>query len=231
MTLFEAFNFMNFVLDKDYNGQVLKPDYFNTLLLASNISYYKLKFGLPEEYRPGQPVPRQAVDISRKLTDDLRAFKITATMTIDGSGIGSFPGGYSHMDSMKYGRAVTIDTVGYTYWSPVEELTSGQAADRLGNYTKRPTEKNPIGEYTSTGVIVYPVTINQVTIVYYRMPIQPVFIWSVSNDEISDNGSTEWEWPVDCHMDLVRLMSSDMGINVREQLITEFSEMKLQKGV
>jgi hypothetical protein len=238
MTLFEAFNFMNFVLDKDYNGQVLKPDYFNLLLQTSNLSYYKLKFGLPEEYQPGQPVPRQAVDVSRKLSDDLRNFKKESIVTVDGNNVGVFPGDYSHMDSARYGRAVTIDGNPETYWQPLEMLTSDEMASRRSNYTKRPTEKNPVGEYIpdsagNSGIRIYPTSIAQVTFVYYRLPLKPVFAYTIVDDEIQyDSGSSvEWEWPEDCHVDLIRIMSSDMGINVREQLITEFSEMKQQKGV
>ncbi len=232
MTLFEAYEFMLFVLDKDYNGDILTPAYYNRLLQASNLMYYKLKFGLPEEYQVGRPAPRQAPEITRKLKDDIRQFKTFSTVAIDGNGDGDFPDNYGHTDAVSYDRIVSIDGVSHTYRSPIDELTQSEADDRLGNYTKMPTTKYPILVYTSDGIRVYPTTITVVNLSYYRLPIQPVFDYSIVDDEILvGEDPVEWDWPEDCHMDIVRIMLSDMGVNIGSQLITQYSEMKSQKGV
>ena len=94
-----------------------------------------------------------------------------------------------------------------------------------------PTEKNPISESSAAGWIIYPVTINNATLVYFRLPVQPVFVYTIVNDELVPGASTEWEWPIDCHMDIIRIMLSDMGQNLGEAKIIQYSEMKAQKGV
>ena len=86
---------------------------------------------------------------------------------------------------------------------------------------------------TNQRIYIFPDTINAVDFHYYRMPVQPVFAYTVTNDElIYDSGSsTEFEWPETCHMDLIRILFSYLGINLRSQEIVQYAEMQKTKGI
>ena len=76
MTLFEMYELIELVLNKDYGGNIVTPARFRQLIKVVNINKFKEKYGLPEEYQPGRPVPLEYAEITLKNQDDLRYFKI-----------------------------------------------------------------------------------------------------------------------------------------------------------
>lgn len=236
---------IKFIGNKDFNGNFYKPDHFNLTIEAVNIDYFKLKHGLPEDYQlgaasarfaemqAGRIVPRQYVDATQKLSDDLRKFKEAALnqSVVDGKFL--IPTNYVHCLAISYNYSRTIDGEVKTLSRPVEILTEDQWADRMGNWIKKPTTKRPIAIIRQTHIYIEPSTINAVDWYYLRLPVKPVFAYTVVKDElVYDVGnSTEFEWPAVNHMDLVRLLLSYLGINLREQQLIQYAEMQKMKGV
>jgi len=233
MTLMEIYNLIKFIGNKDFNGNFYKADHYNLTIKAVNIDYFKVKAGLPEEYQPGRPIPRQSVDITKKLSDDLRKFKEPVLNQTVTAGKFSVPADYVHELAVSYNYSRTVDGDVKTLPKVVDMLTEAQWADRMGNWTKRPTTKCPIGIVRQSSIYIEPSTINAVDWYYLRLPADPVFAYTVVADElVYDSGnSTEFEWPKVNHMDLVRLLLSYLGINLREQQLIQYAEMQKMKGV
>jgi hypothetical protein len=234
MTLFDMYSLMELILNKDYGGNILTPERFRQLIKVVNIEKFKKKYGLPEEYQPGRPVPREYVEITLKNADDLRKFKATPlinTPAVDG--LLPYPEDYAHRDQIIYNQTVFTGVAPEIIPRQVEILPETQAAARRSNYTKAPTATYPIGVMRSAGIQIYPITIDVVDFFYWRFPVEPVFSYNQYAGYITYNAaaSVEFEWPPDEHISLVAMMLGYLGINMREADVVNYSEMKKQTGV
>lgn len=54
-------------LNKEQSGNSLSPDQFNSGLAWSNLEYFKLKYGLSEDYQAGDPLRPLLMRFRRKL--------------------------------------------------------------------------------------------------------------------------------------------------------------------
>ncbi len=232
MTLWEMFSLIKLITNKDYSGNIITPDRFNELIKVVNIDLFRNKYGLPEEYQPGRPIPLEYVDITLKNTDDLKAFRVAVLNTPVTSGLLPFPTNYAHRDEVRYNYTKTINGVSTSFPKPVEILREGQFSDRLGNYTKRPTTQNPCGVVRSDGIHIEPTTITAVDFFYFRWPTEPEFAYTMGDGYITYNatGSVEVEWTKDECLTLVWMMMPYLGINLNREDIILYAKNKLQQG-
>lgn len=232
MTLFDMYSLMELIVNKDYSGYIITPSRFSQLIKVVNIDYFKKKFGLPEQYQPGRPIPREYADITIKNTDDIKPFKVFVENTSCPEGLLPLPANYAHRDSIIYNRTVTINLQATVVPRKVEVLRESQASDRLGNYTKQPTENHPIAVMRSTGIQIYPITITAVDFSYLRWPTDPLFVYVQETGYITYDAvnSIEFEYPQDCHLDLVRMMLEMIGVRLREADIVQYANAKTISG-
>lgn len=232
MNLGEIFELTKYIANKDFDGNIVTPERFKLLLPVVNIDLFRNKFGLPEEYQPGRPVPLEFADITLKNTDDLKPFKKYTQGLGVTNGILPYPTDYAHRDTVIYNYSKTIYQTATSLPRPVEILKEAEFASRLGNFTKRPTEQNPIGVIRVDGIHIRPLTITSVDFAYYRWPLDPVFSYTIGDGYISYDSATsvQFEWPKDEHILLLRMILNYIGINLREADIVQYSEAKLKSG-
>ena len=232
MTLFEIYSLIEYITNKDYEGNMFTPEQFVDLCKVANMDLFKVKMGLPEDYRPGAPYPRQHIDVTQLHTDDLKFLKDSEVLTLT-DGLGDYPTDYFTFDTLRHDYQRDVDGEATTIPRAIEILTEPELSMRLGNWTKQPTTWNPVCVIRNDGIQVYPITINQATLYYYRYPIEPVFEYDLEEGYITYNesGSTEFEWPEHLHMDLVRIILGYVGINIRDQLVLQYAEQKKAEGV
>ena len=232
MTLWEIYTLVKFIANKDFDGNVVTPERFRSLIKVVNIDLFRNKYGLPEEYQPGRPIPMEHADITLKNTDDLKTFKVYIPNTPVNAGVLPFPSNYAHRDTVSYSFTKTINGVATVLPKEVEILREAEFASRTGNYTKRPTTANPIGVVRSDGIHIRPLTIVAVDFNYYRWPVDPVFNYVLGDGYITYDASTstEFEWVKDEHYTLTKMILSLVGINLREQQVIQYAESKLQTG-
>jgi hypothetical protein len=231
MTLWDMFSLVKYICNKDFNGNIVTPERFNELIKVVNIELFRNKYGLPEEYQSGSPVPQEYADITLKNTDDLKAFKMALINTTVTNGILPFASDYAHRDSIVYNYSKTINGIATIFPKPVEILRESEFAAREGNYTKSPTVANPIGVVRSDGVHIRPITITVVDFHYYRFPIDPLFSYTLGDGFITylPNTSIQFEYPIDEHFTLVKMILSLVGINLREDQVVNYAETKLKQ--
>ena len=231
MTLGEIYNLIEFITNKDFDGNIVTPERFNQLIKVVSIDLFRQKYGIPEEYQPGRPVPNEYADITLKNTDDLKAFKERLAARAVTNGVMEYPSDYAHRDTVVYNYSKTINQVATTLPRPVEILRESEFAAREGNYTKMPTTANPIGVMRSDGIHIRPVTITECDLNYYRFPVDPEFAYTQFDGGITYDAanSTEFEFPIDEHFTLVKMMLSLVGVNLREEQIVSYAEQKLQR--
>lgn len=230
MTLFEQWELVNYIANKDYGGNVIEPDRFKQLCQVVNLDLFKVKMGLPEEYQPGQPFSRQYLDATQRLTDETRFLRKRVAAQAVTAGKISYPANYFGFDAIRYGYQRQIDGASTVLWKPVEVLTEDQYSDRAGNWTKKPTTKNPICVCRDDGIYIYPASIPQVDLAYVRYPEDPVFVYTQQTGYIEAGASTEYEWPKHLHRDLTMMILGYMGINIREQQLQQYAEQHKAQG-
>lgn len=232
MTLGEIYDLIELICNKDFDGNIVTPERFNLLIKFVSIDLFRQKYGIPEEYQPGRPVPLEYADITLKNTDDLKAFKVRLANRSVASGVMSFPTNYAHLMTVVYNYSKTVNGVAITLPKQVEVLREAEFASRTGNYTKRPTTANPIGVIRSDGIHIRPITITAADLNYYKFPVDPVFGYIEFDGGVTYNASTstEFEWPADEHLTLARMILSQIGINLRSEELVQYAETKLKQG-
>lgn len=231
MTLFDMWSLVEYITNKDFSGNVITPVRFAELIKVVNIDLFRKKYGLPEEYQPGRPIPLEFADITIKNTDDLKIFKVRLPNRTVTNGVMLYPSDYAHRDTVVYNYSKTINSVATPLPRPVEILRESEFAAREGNYTKRPTTQNPIAVMRSDGIHIRPITILACDLNYFRWPVDPVFNYTSGDGYITYDSATsvECEFTKDEHFTLVKMILSLVGINLRESDLVQYSEMKLKQ--
>ena len=232
MNLWEIWQLLETICNKDYEGNIITPERYKSLLKVASLDLFRKKYGLPEGYQPGRPVPVEHVDITIKNTDDMKAFKMFMPNTPVTNGILPFPADYAHYEDVRYNYIKSINGVNTTIPKPVEILKEGQLSERRGNWTKSPSTKNPVGVVRRDGIHVYPSTISAVDFHYYRFPKDPVFSYNQGDGYITYNAtaSIELEFPKDESLTIAMYILSYLGVNLRESDLVQFAELKKRQG-
>lgn len=234
MTLFEQYNFLRFIMNKDYTGNVIKPDDFKTAVTVVNLELFNIMMGLPEDFAPGQPISRKSFDLTKQLNAQLRFLRTYESSQAVAAGAIAISGltRFFMVDTIRFGYAVTVDGQAQTLYRPVEELTEREYSDRSGNFTKQPTQKNPVYVLRSSSIDIYPTTITQVQFSYIKFPLEPVFDYVQNTGYITEGGSpTEYEWPENMHPRLTLMLAKYFGMHLNEQDIVQYAEMYKAQGV
>ena len=238
MTVWEIYQFIEFRANKDQSGRSYTPEQFNLACKAVNIEYFKLKAGLPEEYRVGAPMPRQAWQLTQKITDDLRIFM--HVMGIDGPqlqinrfGLATLPANYVRESSIMYDNASTVNCESVEGWTAVEVVTDAVWSDRLASSLKYPDKEYPICRFIGGRIEFAPKDMKYVSMTYLRMPEAAVLGYTIdSNNDIVYNPatSTQFEWPEDTHTDIANWMYSWLGENLNSPLMIQQAERRKMQG-
>ena len=227
--------FIDFVANKDQSGTSYSIDQLNNIFQAANIDLFKLRYGLPEEYSLGMPLPRQAYEITQKMKDDMRVLKVVSNLTVTAAGEMILPSDYVHKTAISYKKIINaccgnppkVDR------RPVEIMDDDKWDERVSAVIKAPSLDFPVCNYLSDRIRFEPTTIKEVEFSYLRVPSKPVWAYTFTGDiEVYDpNTSVNFDWNDILFTDIAKLVLGYIGINLRdEQLQTAISEYKV-KGV
>ena len=233
MRIFQMYELMNFIINKDYEGNAFTPSQLADLVKVANLELFKIKMGLPEDYSPGQPLSRQGLDLTQRLTDETRFLKkLDPTITV-ASGVIAYPSDYFTISALRHNYPRTIDGAATAIPRPIEILTEDEYSDRAGKWLKRPTTWDPVAVIRDDGIHVYPNSIASAEIAYIKYPEEPIFAYTLHTGYITEDvpGTTEFEWPEILHMDLVRIMLSFTGVHLRDEQLFQYAEQKKAAGV
>lgn len=232
MTLFEQYNFVSFILNKDYAGNVVKPDKFKEVVKVINQELFNIMMGLPEGFAPGQPIPQMSFDLTKLLNAETRFLREYESAQAVAAGVIAIPSGFFMVDTIRFGYQRSIDGVATTLYRPVEELTEREYSDRAGNYTKQLTQKNPGYVLRNDGIYIYPTTISQVQFSYIRFPVTPVFDYTLGTGTITEGPSpVEYEWGENLHPKLTWMIVNYFAKHIKEDDLTQYAEMYKAQGV
>ena len=222
MNIHEIYQGVLFYLNKDQFGRHLSVSKFNSMIPVVEIDLFKQRYGLPQEYQPGMPIPRMSYEISQKISDDISPMKVWMgspngpnPMAVNSDGIAQIPSDYVHFSSSR-----TME--GY----PVEILQDTKFNERLMNPNRTPSFRYPIMTMYAGYIQVMPKDLVNLHFVYLRLPVHARLVVTVDPNtdvETYDSlNSLQTEFPADMHTEYIRRMVLNMGINIRSEILLQY---------
>lgn len=214
-------------------GKALSQEMFSLLLDGAQTKHFKRKIGLPEAYQPGAPYPPQVYDITQKITEDLRRFKVSMgdeeapLMVVNGRA--ELPANYYYCSSLLF-KHIRNYTIRYRN---VEVVNDQQWNERVSSSIITNPLKYPIVNFQSGYLRVYPSQIQYLDFVYLRMPLSPVVKFKTENgvSVYDTERSVELEWDDINKIDILHIMLGDMGIQMSKPEVLQYSELHKGQGV
>lgn len=227
-----------FLLNKNQQGNPT-PDSFNLAAERASMSVFMKRYGNPQEYQPGRPVPRIAYQATQKISDDLRPFIKETAITVDSRGRGPIPDDYVHLSSLKYRYYENPDTCTTTDPTIVPNdrkivvLPDDKLSDRLTSSLLPVNKMYPICTIRDTYYQFYPTNIGRVIMVYLRIPAVPKWGYSTTSGEPTYDAatSTDLEWPDEMMNELTVAALAFMGVYLREADVFQAADKFMKEGV
>lgn len=234
MNIGQIFSWLNFVSNKNASGSI-SPDEFNLACNVVSRELFNVKMGLPEEYQVGAPYPRQAYQITQKITDDLRNFIKDAPITKDVSGYFLLPNDYAAFSSLSYLYSLNSEECGGTPESRINFIDCVDDSEfraRLEDNVIMPTLRYPVATYRESGILIKPDEINRITLTYLRYPVVPVFAYTVTSDEYVYDAanSTQVDFPETLHAEFSVRVARYVGVNLRENELYAMVQERIKSG-
>lgn len=220
--------------EKGVKFEYTQEDYDDLLHLAQ-MKHYKRKLGLPEEYSPGMPLPTQAFEVTQRITEDLRRFKVTmgwkksTPIKTDSNGHLAYPSDY-YMISVLSWNIVRGSKV---YERNIKVLSDLEYQSKVGSVVKKPTVFFPVANLQSDHIRISPEKKTNINMVYLRTPKRPVTVIIDSDDflEIDIDNSVDLEWDYLNIIDIISILLGDMGIAINSQNVAQYAQNNKERGI
>lgn len=222
MNIDEMYRLMQYIIRKNQNGN-LKPSDFNLIINTASISYMDYLLGEFQKYIPGRPFAAvdfgQNQDIRQRLSPFIPA---PVTITIDASGIGSYPTDYLNSDAMVYGA----------YKQRVKFIQQDRLFSHLNSFID-PIATNPVYMIYKDGFQFYPTNLSNASLSYIRRPTQ--MFWNYTPDiynrpVYNPVGSVQPEWQELDQLEIVVRALAQVGVNLQLRDVEQYSQMIKQGG-
>ena len=178
----EILKYCNYISSKEQTGNTLTPVEFTQILQVCNLKYFKKKVGVPEEYQPGMPLPRQQFEITQSNSDSLSPFKKfmgeynTDPLYIDANGYAPLPSDYFYHSACSFIDAINNPDCSLTLKNRiVEVLTDAQWDAVTSSVIRPPSRKYPVMNYQSGFIRFSPIDLGQVQFIFLRTPSLPYY--------------------------------------------------------
>lgn len=230
----DIYLFVSFIADS-YQSRKISDTEFNQIIDAVNLDMWKLKVGLPEEYQANAPFPRQAWQISNKISDDMRYFITEVAINKNNNGIFAYPNNYGAFSSLRYTRILNnnCDTPDVKTRT-IELVTDAELSERLDNTIIPPNYDYPVGAWYAAGWKVYPTQITTVDLTYLRLPTTPVrgFIFDPVTDltQYDPATSVQLDFPKTLWIDFAVMCVKFLSINIREADLYTMAQQRQLSG-
>ena len=210
MNINEGFTFLNFISNKNQSGTVT-PSQFNQLADRAQMEFFE------KDYAQWQ--------LTQDITDALSVFLKSLATSVPTDGRLIYPSDYLHTSSMRH---YFVFNNGGGKEVSVEEVDNLEFGQRTQSEIVIPTLRHPIYTDYADYMQFEPKNIGLITMDYFRQPTSPVWGFTLVNNRPVYNAatSTDWELPNETHSELVAIMASYLGINLRENDLIQYAELQ-----
>lgn len=219
MNLEEQFAFLNFWIGKE-TGSYYTVSELEQLVHAGSTALFN-------DYR-------LKASTSQSIKDALSPFRKTFNFDPNDTvgGVLEAPDDYSNLLDLEI--RYSLSGRGMTIHVPIKVYNEDERAERLNSQVNPVTITSPIGEQTGEKQWqLYPESQYFGKLTYYKYPSPPVFGYSVVSGRVLvyDAGtSTQLEWKEAQHTEVLLKALSSIGINLRDNEVAQWAEMKTQQN-
>lgn len=208
-TIDEVYKLTQYRANKsNFTGNISPAD-FNLLFPRAEIRYYNTLYA---QYYKNQ---RISDSLSRFMTDPI-------PITIDSAGKYTLPNDVFHVDSI----TATFNGVQY----PIVRVEKDRLGSHLSSVYDAPSAQFPIYTEFKTFLQFYPINLNSASLVYLKQPVKSVWGYTlVSNRPVYSSGTSVQPVWSDTDIDnIIYLLLQDIGINMRDPLLSQFAQVEQQ---
>ena len=212
----------------EQSGNKVTPDMYNDWLDKGIIDAINRRIGIPEQYQVGMPLPKQAYEISSKITNDLLEIKKIVNITVDAEGKAPLPTDFLYHSATRF-RYVLNQNCGNPIISEkkVEIVDDTQLPFLLNNSIKAPTKKYPIATFQNPYLQCYPSDLKEIKFTYLCYPKKPFWGYTIDKDDnviYDPTKSVHIELPYSMVTMLAGIILGYLGINLREAELENYSQ-------
>lgn len=212
MTINEAFEFCNFVINKEQQGS-FTADQFNLLAPLAQLSVINNR--LQAKYNEKGMLVK-GMGVNDKIREEFRPILKNPQTTTVTAGVASYPGDYLYMDAMTTtgGRIIT-------------EATPDEIPYLNNSQIKAPSATYPKYVIHQDGFNIYPTSITSIKLAYLRKPVTPFRNYTTTNDRSVYNasGSQDFELEVLTHLEICMNILSSVGVNLSLDKVVAYAEL------
>lgn len=211
-------------VSRDNGKGTIQPRKFNKLAKLASSSYFNYLFGLPDGYRPYDPVPNVAFQVSSLITDEMRRF-IVVLEPVNVMPNNTFLKNVSFFpmpgNACRFIGAYRPNDQGY---SEIETVGADIFSARTSSSFKKPTGSMPVGTLHSGGYLVSPDIVRSVFITYLRNPGAPSWAYIIANGApvYNQGGSVDFDWPESSLVPITQRILLSLGINIRDEFLAQY---------
>lgn len=221
MSISDAFDFLNFWINKKQGAWYSIPE-LELLVDRGQISLYS---DLQPKYATSQ-----------RVKDSLAPFRSIYSFGVNDTllGIVTVPPSTDYLDILDIHIYYDISARSIVKQVPIALINEDVRAIRLDSQIDPVEVTSPIGEMIGTGVIqLYPKVQYYGEVTFLRRPVKPVFAYSVISERVivyDPTNSVQLEWRESDQNALLLKALESIGINLSDQEIGQWSEMKTQQN-
>ena len=210
---------MNFK-DFWYTLQHILRDKNIPLSLEQFNRYCQLSNNILKKTVYGPPGDEDGYETEAQISDDLQPFKTVSTIPLT-TGIGNLP--------TDYWRKVNLRQASNDLDIPIVE--NREFFRRLNNLISVPTATNPLATIPEDGKIqVSPTSITSVKLIYLKTDTPAIVLKYENGIEVYDSASsTEFLWPEDKYIDLIRIFVGLLSVPMNDNEILAYTEAKVKE--
>jgi len=236
-------SFVLFLAKKAQHGANPSPGELNTATERAFVDWVMSRYGNPNEYTPGSPIPRMAWQQTQKISDDLifllkrhEFLIVNGRLPIpDGTTTdiaNDIAGKYLHVSSIRVPITKLKKGVLKSTEPTVDILRDNELGGVLSSSIVFPTETAPVCAFYSDHIQIHPKTVKRVIFTYLRTPVIPVWAFTlVNNRPVYDaSNSVDIEAPDEVQNEIAYRTLSYLGISIREAQVVQWAEAKKAAG-
>ncbi len=229
----EVKQFLDSLSNKDQAGNTFTVNEFNLWLRRAIDALFSKEYGLPEDYKPGAPLPNIGYELTQRIKDDLRVFKERPVLNVDANGFMVIPADYVHYTAIDYLKIT--NQVGQN--PNVEDFEVAVIDDNKWSSRKRRKVKvadkdNPICNFQAAVIEFFPKDLMKVRFTYLRYPKEPVWAFTLVDDvEIFDaSSSVDVELPENLTNDLTTIMVNYLAVKTKDEGLLAYARGVMNLG-
>lgn len=236
-------NFVLYLARKAQSGSNPTPSQFNISMERAYISFVMGRYGNPQEYQIGQPIPRIAWQMTQKISDDLRFLLTKKQFAINTDGQLTVPDGttkdintqiapkYLHASSLRFNHVISKNGRFVSKEVDIDILRDSEIGGVLSSSINDPTTRYPVCAFYDTYIQFYPKTLQKVIFTYLRTPTVPNWGYTLDSNNRPvyavtggvNGDSVDIEAPDDCQNEIAMRTLEFLGISIREPMVIQYA--------